>query len=605
MNAEVIVDGHPSCMPMNFKSLPKMLQNAGWRTSAYGKYDAGMTCWGCTPTCRGFDHFSGFYNAFNDYFTHRVGKALDLRNDFDPDMQDSNHTGVYMTELISQRVTEWISSTTMKEPERHTFAYVAHQAIHGPNQVPLSYIEGECKERIPLNRPIRRIMCGMMKAVDESVKNITQTYKDLGILNDTFIIFTTDNGGNPDTGGSNWPLRGQKATTFEGGVRGLGFVSGAGVAPSMRGEVLNEMIHVADWFPTIVGGIAQLNLTNLTKPGMPAAPALDGIDQWNTITTGSPSKRTEMLLNLIPTGCQGKNCKIFGQLAVRSGNYKLLYGHTSVWAESSVTPSSWCTSRNQKTCAPPSCSLPVSAPTSPPWCPNGWTPPPETGRDPQPPPDVNCTSLPCRYPSSPYIVGGVFLYDVVKDPFETTNIADEHPEIVKELFAKLSGFNATHIPQNNPQTDPASNPAKFGEIWTPWRGDPVPQHCDTNDTVPALKSAFDGLMFNGSTSSCYLQGWAWDPSIGKGYTALNVSLSADGVHITTVTADLSRPNLIPKTGAPNAQHGFQFQLNSTTCTHLSAGVHRLSAAAVTSSYERALTNSPRCYNNEREEMCSS
>jgi arylsulfatase B/arylsulfatase I/J len=44
----------------------------------------GMTSWGCTPTCRGFDHFFGFYNAFNDYFTHMVGAGLDLRNDTTP-----------------------------------------------------------------------------------------------------------------------------------------------------------------------------------------------------------------------------------------------------------------------------------------------------------------------------------------------------------------------------------------------------------------------------------------------------------------------------------------------------------------------------------------
>ena len=51
-----------------------------------------MTSWGCTPTCRGFDHFYGFYNAFNDYFTHHVGAGLDFRDDVTP---VTDQTGQY------------------------------------------------------------------------------------------------------------------------------------------------------------------------------------------------------------------------------------------------------------------------------------------------------------------------------------------------------------------------------------------------------------------------------------------------------------------------------------------------------------------------------
>ena len=56
----------------------------------------------------------------------------------------------------------------------------------------------------------------MVRAVDESVKNITDTYKKLGIFDDTIGVLTTDNGGHPAAGGSNYPLRGQKATLYEG-----------------------------------------------------------------------------------------------------------------------------------------------------------------------------------------------------------------------------------------------------------------------------------------------------------------------------------------------------------------------------------------------------
>ena len=93
MNGEVIVDGHPSCMPLSVSTIADRLSDAGWATSAYGKWDAGMTSWGCTPTCRGFGHFYGFYNAFNDYFTHHVGVGLDFRDDLVPVI---NETGAHV-----------------------------------------------------------------------------------------------------------------------------------------------------------------------------------------------------------------------------------------------------------------------------------------------------------------------------------------------------------------------------------------------------------------------------------------------------------------------------------------------------------------------------
>eukprot|EP00666_Eupelagonemidae_sp_cell4sb_P008741 gene8741-9261_t len=83
-------------------------------------------------------------------------------------------------------------------------------------------------------------------AVDDSLRNLTAEYRRLGIWEATLVIFSTDNGGNTDTGGSNHPLRGNKATTFEGGVRGVGWVGG-GWAPALRGAVSRAMIHVSDW----------------------------------------------------------------------------------------------------------------------------------------------------------------------------------------------------------------------------------------------------------------------------------------------------------------------------------------------------------------------
>jgi arylsulfatase A-like enzyme len=63
------------------------------------------------------------------------------------------------------------------------------------------------------------------------------------------MIFTTDNGGIPGGGGYNWPLRGHKATLWEGGMRGAGFVHGEMIAKKKR--ICKDLIHVTDWYPTL------------------------------------------------------------------------------------------------------------------------------------------------------------------------------------------------------------------------------------------------------------------------------------------------------------------------------------------------------------------
>lgn len=64
----------------------------------------------------------------------------------------------------------------------------------------------------------RRAHCGMAVALDEAIGNISRTMEVEGFLNNTLIIFTTDNGGPTNKGSSNWPLRGAKTTLWEGYV---------------------------------------------------------------------------------------------------------------------------------------------------------------------------------------------------------------------------------------------------------------------------------------------------------------------------------------------------------------------------------------------------
>ncbi|KAJ4427265.1 hypothetical protein ANN_24883 [Periplaneta americana] len=93
----------------------------------------------------------------------------------------------------------------------------------------------------------------MITKVDDSVGEIVLALQKKGILNNTVILFLSDNGaqtvGEFQNWGSNWPFRGVKFTTFEGGVRGVAAIW----SPSLRnpGSVAHQLIHITDWYPTL------------------------------------------------------------------------------------------------------------------------------------------------------------------------------------------------------------------------------------------------------------------------------------------------------------------------------------------------------------------
>lgn len=80
------------------------------------------------------------------------------------------------------------------------------QAVHTPLQPPKSYIY-PYRDMANVNR---RKFAAMVSTVDEAVRNVTYALRKYGYYRNSVIIYSTDNGAQPFTGGSNWPLRGRK-----------------------------------------------------------------------------------------------------------------------------------------------------------------------------------------------------------------------------------------------------------------------------------------------------------------------------------------------------------------------------------------------------------
>ena len=86
-------------------------------------------------------------------------------------------------------------------------------------------------------------------------------------------------------GSNNYPLRGGKGTDFQGGVRTAAFVAGGLLPASVRGTVLHDPIHIADWYTTfrVLAGV-MAPAGGVEDHPLAAVPPVDGLDMWPLLT---------------------------------------------------------------------------------------------------------------------------------------------------------------------------------------------------------------------------------------------------------------------------------------------------------------------------------
>ncbi len=122
--------------------------------------------------------------------------------------------------------------------------------------------------------------------MDAAIGRVVKVLNDEGIADQTVIIWASDNGGtaNNGAGGSNSPLRGQKGSAYDGGLRVPAFVVWPGVL--QPGKVHNGLFTVLDWMPTLAEAV-----------GFETGGAeLDGVSLWKELLGGSPVERGAVVL---------------------------------------------------------------------------------------------------------------------------------------------------------------------------------------------------------------------------------------------------------------------------------------------------------------------
>ncbi|XP_026865448.2 arylsulfatase I [Electrophorus electricus] len=416
----------PNCLPFDLVTLPQRLQEAGYTTHMVGKWHLGFYKRDCLPTRRGFHTYFGSLTGSVDYYSYdscdRPGRCgYDLH---EGEAVAWGQGGRYSTHLYTKRVRRILAS---HDPSvQPLFIFLSFQAVHTPLQTPKKYIY---PYRSMGNVP-RRKYAGMVSAVDEAVRNVTYALRKYGYYQNSVIIFSTDNGGQPLFGGSNWPLRGRKGTYWEGGVRGVGFVH----SPLLRyrRKVSKALVHITDWYPTLVG-LAGGNMSQMQ--------GLDGYDMWETISEGKESPRLEILHNIDPLYVPARHGSLqagFGvwntavQAAVRVGDWKLLTGEPGY---------------------------------------GDWTPPQVLGSFPG-----DWWSLERHVESHK----SVWLFNITADPYERHDLGKQRPNVVKQLLARLAFYNRTAVPVRYPAEDPRADPSLNGGAWGPWAGD---EEADSSNQV--------------------------------------------------------------------------------------------------------------------------
>ena len=190
--------------------LPEMTKRCGYKSAIIGKWHLGLESPN-TPNERGFDYFYGFLgDMMDDYYTH-------LRRGFN--YMRENHTVInpqgHATDIFTDATVQYIQSQqTAAAP---FMLYLAYNAPHGPIQPPAAWYD-KVHKREPQASETRAKLIALIEHLDYNIGKVYDSLESTGQLENTLIIFASDNGGDYYAGANNKPFRGAKQDMYEGGI---------------------------------------------------------------------------------------------------------------------------------------------------------------------------------------------------------------------------------------------------------------------------------------------------------------------------------------------------------------------------------------------------
>lgn len=258
-------------------TMPSLLKQAGYHTALVGKWHLGwLPRFG--PTLSGYDEFWGCRGGGVDYFTHNVNGQPDL---WDGDVQ-VEEVG-YMTDLLADRAIEYLDSRAA-EADRPWLLSLHFTAPHWPweandakgraesariasgdtveGQLDITHFDGGDMETY----------AGMVTSLDTNIGRVLARLAELGMEQDTVVVFTSDNGG--ERFSDNWPFKGIKTELLEGGMRVPLIVKWPGL--TLPGTETDVPALSMDFLPTFLSAAGTSPHPDYPSDGMDLRPVLAG-----------------------------------------------------------------------------------------------------------------------------------------------------------------------------------------------------------------------------------------------------------------------------------------------------------------------------------------
>jgi len=287
-------------LPLSQVTIAEALKPAGYVSASVGKWHLGDEEY--YPQKQGFDvNFGGCHlGATPSYFYPY--KIPNIPN---------GKTGEYLTDRLTDQALAFLESSK----SRPFFLYLAHYAVHTPVEAKPEMAARFRQKVRPGQAHSHPEYAAMIESVDESVGRVLRKLEELNLANDTIVIFNSDNGGVVGRRHitSNEPLREEKATLYEGGIRVPLVVRWPGAV--QPGSVSDIPVISVDFFPTIV---------EMSGAPAPARGAVDGLSLVPLLRQRGGLQRSSIYWHyphynfhqpLIPTRPCG---------AIRKGDFKLI-----------------------------------------------------------------------------------------------------------------------------------------------------------------------------------------------------------------------------------------------------------------------------------------
>ena len=231
-------------MPTTEVTMAEMMKAAGYATGHIGKWHLGYTP-ETMPNGQGFDYSYGHMGGCIDNYSHFFYWVGPNRHDLWRNGEEIWEDGVFFGDAMVREAKGFIE----RHKDKPFFVYWAINFPHYP-------LQGKAKWRRHyehLESP-RKMYNAFVSTMDEMIGEVLQKIDELGLRNDTMIVFQSDHGHSTEErtffgGGSAGPYRGAKGCLFEGGIRVPSIVSLPGRLP--QGAVRGQLVTGCDWLPTI------------------------------------------------------------------------------------------------------------------------------------------------------------------------------------------------------------------------------------------------------------------------------------------------------------------------------------------------------------------